>query len=102
MELVLASGAACGATAGVFWGLGQKDYDEFDESRDAYNDLRDNPNVSHEAEVAALREEYEGKLEEQRKSQAAVQAARIRDRLMQLAGHGAVRARDEKGEGTQS
>ena len=66
--------------------------------RQADEELR----ASHEAEVAALREEYEGKLEEQRKSQAAVQAARIRDRLMQLAGHGAVRARDEKGEGTQS
>jgi hypothetical protein len=57
---------------------------------------------THAAEVAALREEYEGKLAEQQRSQSAVYAARLRDRLLQLAGHGAVRARDEKEEGTQS
>jgi hypothetical protein len=57
---------------------------------------------AHAAELAALREEYETKLEEQRKSQSAVVAARIRDRLLQLAGHGAVRARDGKEEGTPS
>jgi len=66
--------------------------------RQADEELRE----SHAAEVASLREEYEGKLEEQRNSQSAVQAARIRDRLLQLAGHGAVRPRGGKGEGTQS
>jgi pyruvate-ferredoxin/flavodoxin oxidoreductase len=58
---------------------------------------------SHAAEIAALREEYEGKLEEQQKGQAAVQAARLRDRLLQLAGHGIARAKGEKKEeGTPS
>jgi hypothetical protein len=43
---------------------------------------------THGAELDALRAEYEGKLEEQRRSQTAEQAVRLRERLLQLAGYG--------------
>jgi pyruvate-ferredoxin/flavodoxin oxidoreductase len=42
----------------------------------------------HEAELAALREEYEGKLAEMERGQSAAQAAKLRERLLQLAGYG--------------
>jgi pyruvate-ferredoxin/flavodoxin oxidoreductase len=43
---------------------------------------------THGSELETLRAEYEGKLEEQRRSQSAEQAVRLRERLLQLAGYG--------------
>jgi pyruvate-ferredoxin/flavodoxin oxidoreductase len=44
--------------------------------------------ATHQAELASVRADYEGRLEEADKNQARAQAARLRDRLMQLAGYG--------------
>jgi pyruvate-ferredoxin/flavodoxin oxidoreductase len=43
---------------------------------------------THGSEIDALKAEYEGKLEEERRSQTTEQAVRLRERLLQLAGYG--------------
>lgn len=50
--------------------------------------LEDELRAGHEAELSDLREEYEAKLAEMERGQSAAQAAKLRERLMQLAGYG--------------
>jgi pyruvate-ferredoxin/flavodoxin oxidoreductase len=58
--------------------------------------------AAHQEELAAAKAEAEAKLEEERRNQAAVYAARVRDRLLELSSYGAVLTRDAEEEGTQS
>jgi pyruvate-ferredoxin/flavodoxin oxidoreductase len=61
---------------------------------------------AHQSELASLKAEYEAKLAEVQRSQTAMQAARLRDRLLQLAGFGAPpsveRKEEEEEEGEQT
>jgi pyruvate-ferredoxin/flavodoxin oxidoreductase len=56
----------------------------------------------HRQELAALEAEHQVKLEAVRRDQAASQAARLRDRLLQLAGHGTARGTEAGEEGSES
>jgi pyruvate-ferredoxin/flavodoxin oxidoreductase len=58
--------------------------------------------AAHEAALAALRADYEGRLDELRRSQTAEHATRLRERLLELAGYGAARRAGTRDEGTSS
>jgi pyruvate-ferredoxin/flavodoxin oxidoreductase len=58
--------------------------------------------AAHEEELAAVKAEAQATLEEERRNQAAAQAARVRERLLELSGYGAVLTKDGGEEGTQS
>jgi pyruvate-ferredoxin/flavodoxin oxidoreductase len=49
--------------------------------------LEEELRAGHEAELSALREEYEARLAEMERGQSAAQAAKLRERLLQLAGY---------------
>jgi len=49
--------------------------------------IRSELEATHKAELDALRERYEGRLREEEERQSRTQAAKLKDRLMQLAGY---------------